>query len=452
MRDNGAIEGGAGGFSVDDLVIVLKKYDDSKIYVIAHADGIQACGELLVYIEAYESEGHPTFGRWVMVWDPIKKQIKADVPLNTSTKDNPQYAVFPCLAADISIWKAKQSYPTVSGDVIDLLVAGGSWVPVEVNPIWYYWEGYEGYPGHGEEHGTRASDPAGLSMEDATDWTGDNIGNGKDPGDPGGAVYDLTIDYSYLVNGCRGNQGLQDIWSGLSPYDGITATGRINPYFEIGGGSPAIYWDKEAQAGHIRNTGYYIELGYHGSHRKSDNLHTEIIIDSFNGPWGKIFDDIAVSDNSDEYHSQDDDPSAWGTFPPYHVKSGQKTVIYRQSLRTFNVYHYGGQQRSACYSKRYMLHLEYLEYVVVTEVTVYSLDNPSGTTTYERGDVRVRVGSTLCKDTSKEDPLAMERDIPFETAVKDFIDALEAKATGQWYVSEMMFGGLSITIMGAHGD
>lgn len=43
MRDNGAIEGGAAAFTEDDEVIVLKKYDASKIYVVAHKDGIRNC-------------------------------------------------------------------------------------------------------------------------------------------------------------------------------------------------------------------------------------------------------------------------------------------------------------------------------------------------------------------------------------------------------------------------
>ena len=38
LRDNGAIEGGAAGFAEDDEVVILRKYDDSKIYVIAHED------------------------------------------------------------------------------------------------------------------------------------------------------------------------------------------------------------------------------------------------------------------------------------------------------------------------------------------------------------------------------------------------------------------------------
>lgn len=43
MRDNGAIEGGAAAFAEDDEVVILRKFDDSKIYVVAHKDGIKSC-------------------------------------------------------------------------------------------------------------------------------------------------------------------------------------------------------------------------------------------------------------------------------------------------------------------------------------------------------------------------------------------------------------------------
>lgn len=45
MRDNGAIEGAAAGFSEGDEVIVLKKNDGSSIKVIGHTDGIRRCEE-----------------------------------------------------------------------------------------------------------------------------------------------------------------------------------------------------------------------------------------------------------------------------------------------------------------------------------------------------------------------------------------------------------------------
>jgi len=48
LRDNGAIEGGAAGFAVGDEVIVLWKFDKSKVYVIGHVDGIRSCGFLKI--------------------------------------------------------------------------------------------------------------------------------------------------------------------------------------------------------------------------------------------------------------------------------------------------------------------------------------------------------------------------------------------------------------------
>lgn len=43
MRANGAVAGGAAGFESGDSVIVMKKRDNSKVYVIGHADGIKVC-------------------------------------------------------------------------------------------------------------------------------------------------------------------------------------------------------------------------------------------------------------------------------------------------------------------------------------------------------------------------------------------------------------------------
>jgi len=44
LRDNGAIEGAAGGFAEDDEVIVQLKYDKSVAQVVAHLDGVRPCG------------------------------------------------------------------------------------------------------------------------------------------------------------------------------------------------------------------------------------------------------------------------------------------------------------------------------------------------------------------------------------------------------------------------
>jgi hypothetical protein len=56
MRDNGAIEGAAAGFSVGDEVIVLRRFDDSVIKVIGHTDGIRSCGvEFHFYLTCHGS-------------------------------------------------------------------------------------------------------------------------------------------------------------------------------------------------------------------------------------------------------------------------------------------------------------------------------------------------------------------------------------------------------------
>jgi len=44
LRENGAIQGSAAGFAVDDSVIVQIKYDKSVVRVVAHVDGVRACG------------------------------------------------------------------------------------------------------------------------------------------------------------------------------------------------------------------------------------------------------------------------------------------------------------------------------------------------------------------------------------------------------------------------
>lgn len=45
LRDNGAIEGAASGFAVDDEVIVMVRKDREIVKVIAHVDGIKRCGK-----------------------------------------------------------------------------------------------------------------------------------------------------------------------------------------------------------------------------------------------------------------------------------------------------------------------------------------------------------------------------------------------------------------------
>lgn len=43
MRGNGAVQDGASGFAVGDLVFVMKKFDSKKVYVIGHVEGVKNC-------------------------------------------------------------------------------------------------------------------------------------------------------------------------------------------------------------------------------------------------------------------------------------------------------------------------------------------------------------------------------------------------------------------------
>jgi hypothetical protein len=72
LRDNGAVEGGSGGFTVGDEVILIRKFSDNKIYVMAHTDGIKPCGDDLIII-ILEISGKAK--KSVLVWDPEKNAV-----------------------------------------------------------------------------------------------------------------------------------------------------------------------------------------------------------------------------------------------------------------------------------------------------------------------------------------------------------------------------------------
>ncbi len=72
MRANGAITGGAGGFSPDDEVIVLRKLDGSKTYVIGHVAGVKPCGGFAVFFVYLEGKAKKS----IVVWDIAKQAFK----------------------------------------------------------------------------------------------------------------------------------------------------------------------------------------------------------------------------------------------------------------------------------------------------------------------------------------------------------------------------------------
>jgi hypothetical protein len=101
LRDNGAIEGAAAGFSVSDEVIVLKKRDDTIIKVIGHTDGIRRCesGVEYYFIHNFETAvDQPDY-----VWD---MQSPADYMLyyeDTILDANAKFGNYACNVVDNAI-------------------------------------------------------------------------------------------------------------------------------------------------------------------------------------------------------------------------------------------------------------------------------------------------------------------------------------------------------------
>jgi len=81
LRDNGAIEGAASGFAVDDEVIVMVRKDQDVIKVIAHVDGIRHCGEYAVFLIG------GTAGKTVAVVWNIKNDSLELGPIDTTDTD-----------------------------------------------------------------------------------------------------------------------------------------------------------------------------------------------------------------------------------------------------------------------------------------------------------------------------------------------------------------------------
>ena len=72
MRDNGAIEGAAAGFSVGDEVIVLKRHDNTSIKVIGHTDGIRTCFDSYPRYYIFYDDGTPKIANCTYGNDGVK--------------------------------------------------------------------------------------------------------------------------------------------------------------------------------------------------------------------------------------------------------------------------------------------------------------------------------------------------------------------------------------------
>jgi len=79
LRSNGAITGGSAGFAVGSSVVVLQKHDKSKTYVVAHTDGIRACGGYAVFVSSFASLSKSV----AIIWD-IKNNVLVMGPIDTT--------------------------------------------------------------------------------------------------------------------------------------------------------------------------------------------------------------------------------------------------------------------------------------------------------------------------------------------------------------------------------
>ena len=81
IRENGAIEGAASGFAVDDEVIVMKSKVNDTIKVIAHIDGVRHCSEYAVFLI-----GGSGTKSVAVVWN-VKSNELVMGPIDTSDAD-----------------------------------------------------------------------------------------------------------------------------------------------------------------------------------------------------------------------------------------------------------------------------------------------------------------------------------------------------------------------------
>jgi len=134
LRDNGSINGAAAGFNAGDEVIVMKKYDDSVIKVIGHADGkTHSCGSPYVIIEISTTDSG--FVNAALVWDVKNDELKYG-PCSVEDED---YAAWRENAKDDEDQENLFSGPTIYlRDFDELLVEGskqsvGPWLPKETD-------------------------------------------------------------------------------------------------------------------------------------------------------------------------------------------------------------------------------------------------------------------------------------------------------------------------------
>ena len=120
-RANGAIEGGAGGFSKDDEVIVMCTVDGEPVRVVGHVDGVKSCETLWILIKA----GGYAYALFDPSTDSLVEGLKdagggdVEFPVASEWTGNPDESIWWTDHADYletdkwrSLWKADEGYGT----------------------------------------------------------------------------------------------------------------------------------------------------------------------------------------------------------------------------------------------------------------------------------------------------------------------------------------------------
>jgi hypothetical protein len=97
-RGNGAIEGGAGGFSVDDEVIVMCTVDGEPVRIVGFVDGIKSCGvPFLVFATTFHDPAGVEHILYT-VWDVEEEEVPT-ITYNYEGDDNEEEIELPFMVA-----------------------------------------------------------------------------------------------------------------------------------------------------------------------------------------------------------------------------------------------------------------------------------------------------------------------------------------------------------------
>ena len=224
-RANGAIEGAAAGFSVDDEVIVMCTNTGAPVRIIGFVDGIKACfGYMVVRVSSY-----------CCVWDFSKNAMATDVYVNDHLET---MAEFPILTSEISQWIESKD-EVVFDDLFSQENKDGSYEVITDDSTDNTWSDMHECSGTGGElggtHGNEkvynkhASDPNLFGGVDTYEMTGDESSFSDVPcpeeGREGQYIYSKSTviaiysKYGFRLTALNGSEDILDFYKTITKTD-----------------------------------------------------------------------------------------------------------------------------------------------------------------------------------------------------------------------------------------